>query len=363
MSTLIPESFTPETTMSPEFMPSDWAEVKQLAGYFSDQSKEQLDNRLIGEEEAKLALQVAMVTGANVALIGEPGGGKTTLASDSPKLISDIRDEQVARVPHNADLTAQQLIGGTIETTHKTKNADGETEYTQSVDIASIITPETMVLWLEELNRTNPFAVNAILGGMEDGKILTTAGVVELQKLMYGVTTMNPSESRQATFPVAAATASRHALGVVLGGDRSNRDDVNAQILDGWTPKAMTPVITSDQLMSLRVNARQLTMPVTVRNAAVKLVSNTVDALAADHKHEADARIAKQVGIVARGIALLNKEDGVQLENVKQAVRFVTTARLGILGTAGASGRGTTDANLYDRIQSMLDSRILNKSV
>src|SRR5687767_7492538 len=83
------------------------------AGAFYEAGMEQLDTHvLLGEQEAKLAALTAMASGLNVVFFGAPGGGKTTLGEQMPRLVRDIDPSEVAVIPPQADLTAQVLVGG-----------------------------------------------------------------------------------------------------------------------------------------------------------------------------------------------------------------------------------------------------------
>lgn len=308
--------------------------------HFYQQGMAELNQRVLGEEAAKLGILTAYVTGLNVALVGAPGGGKTTLSAEAYRLVEDIQTEDVARVPHHSDLTPQQLIGGSITTTKEITGEDGTVRAeTLTAKIKPIINLDTRVIWLDELNRVNPFAVNGVLGALENGMITTDAGEVKLKGLELAISTMNPTETRQATFPVAAATASRHAIGVIMGNgkhDVAARDNMIGHLIDGWQPGDITPVITTKNLHNLRAAAQNIVVPETQKNLAIQLIRGAKDTLADNHLHEADARITKHMVTIARGMALLKGEERVTEANLREATRFVMTARLGIMGIRGA---------------------------
>jgi MoxR-like ATPase len=320
------------------------------AADFYHKGMEQLGNRVLGEEAAKVGVLVAYVTGLNLALVGEPGGGKTTLASDAHRLIEGIADENVARVPHHSDLTPQQLIGGSVTTTKETREGDKVRSETLSAKIEPIIHQDTQVIWLDELNRVNPFAVNGVLGALESGKITTDAGEVPLKGLELAISTMNPTETRQATFPVAAATASRHAIGVVMGNKADpRRVDLIDALMDGvWQPSGIHSVTTVEGLHALRDKAARVPLPTSLKGRARELVTGTVDALGDHHLHEAVPRITKHIASIARGLALLHSSDVINEAGLNEATRYVLTARLGIMGVRGSN------QNLYQAVDDVV---------
>jgi MoxR-like ATPase len=316
---------------------------------------EQLDHLLIGEKEAKIGTLITMLTGANIVLVGEPGGGKTTLAENSYRLVGGIEPEDVATVPPLSDLPPQQLVGGQTKVTKTiTKERDftidepgGTTTETTSVDIDAIVKPTSKVIFANEINRVAPHAVNAMLEALESGTLVTTAGSVPMDQLEYGVSTMNPSESWQATFRMAAAIASRHALGVVLGSTdkNGNRDKIIYDVLGGWVPRPdkITPVTDTTKLRAMREQSRDgVAIPEPLKKVGVEKIKQITDSLKQIAGiDEADARLARQVSEIAKALAYVGGQDAITEMDLRQALRFPIVARLGILGVK------STKADVY----------------
>jgi len=324
---------------------------------FYDMGMEQFNDRIIGETAAKTALLTGFVTGLNVALVGPPGGGKTTLAGEAYRLIDGFAEENVARVPHHSDLTPQQLIGGVISNTIETSDEESSYVQTTTARIKPIIHSNTQVIWLDELNRVNPFAVNAVLGALENGRVTTDAGEVQLKGLELAISTQNPSETRQATFPVAAATASRHAIGAYMGAEEKTDDPARDaridQLFDGWeSSDTIAPVIDLEGLHEFRRQASGLVIATSAKQLGRPLVKRTVELLSSHSINEADSRITRHVAKAARGLALLNGETAVQEYNLRDAVGQIIAARLGIAGARGNLGQAISTAvsSVVDRI-------------
>lgn len=300
----------------------------------------QLDHLLIGEHEAKVGMLIAMASGLNVVFVGEPGGGKTTLAANAHRIIEGIHDDDLAIVPPQSDLMPQQLIGGTTEFSKTTESMGVSSTETTQTKVDAIVKPTTKVIFANEINRINPYAVNGILEALESGLLVTTAGTSRLNDLEYGVSTMNPSETRQGTFPMAAATASRHAIGAVLGGERTERRHLISTVLDGRgnpEPDKVEAVIDLSSLHALRERAREGTVvPGNLLGDATEIVERVVDGLKKHNIGEADGRIAKQIGTIARTHAVLQGQEAVDKADVQHAARYVLMARLGILDGRGS---------------------------
>lgn len=324
--------------------------VQEAQGFRND-AMHQLDNLILGEEQAKLALLAAMASGSNVALVGEPGGGKTTLGMQSHRLVDEFADDldALAVIPPLADLTPQQLVGGTPKTTKTTEVNGQSTTETTHMHIDPILKPTTRVIFGNEINRVNPFAVNAMLDALEEGVVTNKDGQMELD-LAWTVATMNPAENIKDVFPMSAASASRHAIGAVMG--NGGQSATPAQLAEfAYTRRNqarrefLDPVIDIKTLQGIgRLADSQavLSSDSLVKEAAQRSLK-VQEVLGSQGVVESIPRIAKHLGRLSRVLTVLSGEDRESKESLDQATRFVISARLGILGTRYAQGQGIAE--------------------
>jgi MoxR-like ATPase len=303
-------------------------ETFQLGQQFYNQGMAEYGKIVYGETEARTALLAGFVGAGAVLLSGVPGGAKSTLSRNAYRIFEDIDQSEVSIVPPASDLQPIQLVGGAMDVT-KTVITNGATRTeSTTITVDPIIPPETKVIWLDELSRINPEAVNQLLGAPEERELKTTAGVVSLKDLQLMVSTMNPSESRQATFPITAAFASRHSLGAIMGDDISHAD--KAKLANGQKPNAseVTAFTNTGQLATLREAANAMLLQPEQAEKVVELVEKAETQLYERYGIEEAARMFEQVGKTARILALFEGGNATR-QHVERAVKFALAARLG----------------------------------
>ena len=322
-----------------EFAHTSIQDYAREAQAFKEAAMAQLSQVVVGEEEAKQAVLTAMATGGNLLLTGPPGGSKTNMAELSVGLFEDISPDDLAVIPAESDLTPTRLQGGLSETSKEV--VDGDESRTEKIvaAITGLIRPTAKVIAIDEINRINPFAINAILPALASRKLVTTAGVLPLDDLVYTSSTMNPSEARQGTFPISSANASRFSVGAVMGSAETQTPAERAAIIRRLgqnhepTFADIQPVTDLATIRRIQQGVKQVVMPQTspTESRLVDVVTRATDALRGHNIDEADGRFARQVANNARAIALLDGKGEVDPGSIDRAVKRVVTARLGAL--------------------------------
>jgi MoxR-like ATPase len=306
------------------------------AQLYYQEGMKQLDYLAIGEIRAKEMLLTAALIGQNALLVGEPGGGKSMLSGNFYRIFKDISKENVTQIPADPELSTKQLVGGSMSS-KKVTAVEGSNPVVEEirVDIDALVDEQTQIIWADEINRINPLAFNQLLSAYENGTLATTAGSVAIKGLVMAISTMNPSESAQATFPITAAAASRHAMGTILGfnNPEDRKSIVSGIIKSGWkaTPEQMRSFISVQELAAIREWSDVIAIPDDIGDRLVELSINANDILRDYNINESDGRMATQVRQIARGLATVRGGQAVDANAANDAVRSMATARIGAL--------------------------------
>lgn len=301
---------------------------------FYNDLENQLDNLLLGEHEAKDAMALAIATGGNIALFGEPAGGKTTLGQDARRAIGGL--DNLVVIPERSDLKISQLLGG--EST-QIKTTNGQNREVNTFLTEAILTSDAQAIWSDEFNHLPTHVTNSLSEALEARRFKNTEGAsVALNGLEYVAIAMNPGRARHGQFAVKPSVATRFPIGVMMGQfkDQAEKDQRILQIAKhGWTPRPenMQPIVDIEGLHAVRnfINGGNIAFPDSLDKEFTSKVSAADEVLRESGFGESVNRIAKQTVSNARALAAFSGEKSLTPETIDRALRFVVAARVGML--------------------------------
>jgi len=147
---------------------------------------------ILGQGATKLGLKSALLMGRNIAIVGPPGIGKTTLAKNVAKLLPTKKNEQnFVRIQGSPDLTAEDLIGD-IDPIKALKFGPLSKE---AFTAGKIFKADKGVLFFDELNRCPEKLQNALLQVLEEKKATIGSYDLDVEADFIFIATMNPEDS------------------------------------------------------------------------------------------------------------------------------------------------------------------------
>ena len=164
-----------------------------------DRLKDNLNQAIVGKEEATQLILVALLSGGHALLEDVPGVGKTLLAKSLARSI----DGAFHRVQCTPDLLPSDLTGTNIWNPQ-----DGKFEFIPGPIF-------TNVLLADEINRATPRTQSALLEVMEESQVSLDGVTHTVAPPFFVIATQNPVESH-GTFPLPEAQLDRFAVAISL---------------------------------------------------------------------------------------------------------------------------------------------------
>ena len=283
--------------------------------------RQELDKRLLGEEDAKAAISLGVLTGDNVLLGGAPGSGKTDALKAVPTIIG-VSEENYVRIAADKDARPKETTGASIVSVQ-----NGERSVTEYV---GQVTAATELILANEINRGSAAVVNTLLEVMENGEIERDGKIIRLVRKIGSISTMNPGDHRnQGTMPLPYAFGSRNSASALMGADAEGlHAGIEKMFVDAWNPQPVAQITTPDNILHMRERFARVDMPQqTVGRFAVQFLPGVLGVLKSMGVEEG-FRFARKVHTNARALAALNGESAVDVQDVVRATKFAATGPL-----------------------------------
>ena len=183
--------------MNKDTVKDDVKLAQELVSKYKE-TKSQVSNVIVGQDEAIKQILSAIFVGGHTLLIGVPGLAKTLLVNT----ISKILGLHFNRIQFTPDLMPSDIIGSDI------LNQNKEFEFIKGPIFCN-------VLLADEINRTPPKTQSALLEAMEEKSVTISGKTYDLSFPFYVLATQNPIE-QEGTYPLPEAQLDRFMYSVFL---------------------------------------------------------------------------------------------------------------------------------------------------
>lgn len=267
--------------------------------------------KVVGQEELRLAMQVALIAGGHVLLESVPGLAKTLAA----KTIAEAANGTFSRVQCTPDLLPSDIIGTQI---YNYNNGEFETK---------IGPVHANFVLLDEINRSSAKTQSAMLEAMQERQVSVGGVVYKMPEPFVVLATQNPIE-QEGTYELPEAQLDRFLLKEIV--EYPSRDEemqiLNYSISGQTTAElAESDKVSIDSIKLLQKYAAMVSVDDSIKNYIVNIVTATRSPRAV-----IDANLARYVeygvsprgGIalvkIAQALALINGRGYVTPDDVKQ---------------------------------------------
>lgn len=286
----------------------------ERAGEQLSKLRNEVRRRIVGHEQLVDGILACLLASGHALIEGMPGLGKTLLV----KTLSEAMDLEFSRIQFTPDLMPADIIG----TQMVMQDEAGRRHF--QFQPGPVF---TQFLLADEINRATPKTQSALLEAMEEKTITVGRDSHPLQEPFMVLATQNPIEM-EGTYPLPEAQLDRFLL--KLDADYPDARELS-QIIDrsaGGEQPGIGNVLSSDELLQLRVLVREVVIAQHVKDFAIRIVLAThpADGLAAEAtkryvRHGASPRGALAVVLVAKAYALFAGRMNVSYEDIVAAAK------------------------------------------
>lgn len=253
---------------------------------------------IVGKDDIKELLLVALISGGHVLIEGLPGTAKTSLARSFARAMGG----QFKRIQLTPDMLPADITGFYLY------SVNGSSRFVQGPLFANIVLAD-------ELNRTTPRTQSALLEAMQENQVTIEGQTYPLPK-PFMVIASQLAYGSEGTYPLSEVSGDRFLFRIWSGYPSQAEEKLILSRIDEIGQTNVEAVVTPDELLQVQAAATRVFISDEIADYIVSLVSHVrknPDILAGPSPR---GSIAIFRG--ARSLALLNGREFVLPDDVKR---------------------------------------------
>ena len=303
-------------------------------------ARENIQQVIVGKDEQINLALVAVLCEGHILIEDVPGIGKTTLA----KSIAASLGCTFRRIQFTPDLLPSDVTGITYF-----NQKDQEWEFRAGPVFSQI-------LLADEINRATPRTQSALLEAMQEQQVTVDGDTKHLPRPFLVLATQNPIEL-EGTFPLPEAQVDRFLIRLPIG--YPTQDEENSILLrfERTDPlQTLSPVVTTDELLAMQQQVREIRVEASVRNYAVAITRAT--RVHSEVSLGASPRGTMALYHAAQAWAAIHGRAFVVPDDIKKLAPYVLTHRILIQPQVRLRGRKPEDivAEIVDTVPVPVES-------
>lgn len=215
---------------------------------------DQVSAVVVGKEETKRLLLVALMAGGHILIEGLPGTAKTLLGRTFAQAIGG----EFKRIQLTPDMLPADVTGFNLY------RPDGHSEFVPGPIFANVVLAD-------ELNRTTPRTQSAFLEAMQEAQVTVEGHTHPLPALFVVVASQIPSGG-DGTHPLTDVQTDRFMFRLWSGYPERAEEASILDMIDVLEKPQVSPVVTPEEVLQLRERCRAVHLAAPVRDYILDLV-------------------------------------------------------------------------------------------
>lgn len=307
-------------------------ELRREAAKISQNIENNVSKRVVGQSHLLRSFMISLATGGHLLLEGVPGLAKTLAIKSLAESVSG----KFQRIQFTPDLLPADIVGSEVY-----RPQDGGFETRKGPIFANFILAD-------EINRAPAKVQSALLEVMAEKQVTIAGESLEVPTPFFVMATQNPIE-QEGTYNLPEAQTDRFMMKVVISYPTAKEElemlkkvtRSNAQSNDHGSP--LDAVASTKDLEILKQASETIYVDDLLRKYIVSLVYATrtpPEQLASFIEYGSSPRATIALFEAARAQAMIEGEDFVRPQHVKDVARDVLQHRIGLSYQAEASNMG-----------------------
>ena len=241
------------------------ADPVELATEFQnsfERIKKEIHKSVIGQEKIIDLLLISLFSKGHCILVGVPGLAKTLLI----RTLADTLNLSFNRIQFTPDLMPGDITGTELIEENKDKGTK-EFKFIKGPIFANIILAD-------EINRTPPKTQAALLEGMQEYHVTASGTTYDLETPFFVLATQNPIE-QEGTYPLPEAQLDRFMFNIWVDYPSFEEEKLIVSQTTSRLEISLTSILSKDKIEQLQSLVREVPVPESVLDYAVKLVGMT----------------------------------------------------------------------------------------
>ena len=274
-------------------------EVNRAADLYQNIMNE-ISKVVIGKEQLKEMMLVALIAGGQVLIEGPPGSAKTTLANSFASAIGG----SFKRIQLTPDMMPSDVTGFYLYST------TGHTSFVSGPIFANIVLAD-------ELNRTTPRTQAALLEAMQEHQVTIERETFPLDEPFMVIGTQLQSGG-EGTYPLTDVQVDRFMLRIFSDYSSLEEEEMVLNNIDSIDKHSIQAIASTQEIRDIQASARQVQVSPLVNKYIVAIVNslrNDPDMLSG-----CSTRASIALFKCARVLALFDGRDFVIPDDVKRLI-------------------------------------------